>query len=186
MRSARGSSRLVLLCSIVLCSAAVVCAQDLQVSPTGWDFGDVTVGNSEMVTFDLLAGWPSPLWIYVIGLNGAPTLTGLDELDTDPYYGIWSLGAFSLNPLTFPIIPAEVPVGVHNYVDVTFTPPSPGSYNAWLYIFSNDSIDGPGMHAFLPLEGTGVPEVVPLPGAVLLGVIGMSCAGTLLRRRRTS
>ena len=186
MRSARGSSRLVLLFVTVLCSAAVVCAQDLEVSPIGWNFGNVTVGSPETVTFDLLAGPPSAVWIYVIGLHGAPILTGLEGLDADPHYGVWSLGAFSLNPEVYPIIPVEHAVGLHAPVEVIFTPPSPGSYNAWLYIFSNDSIDGPGMHAFLPLEGTGVPEVVPLPGAALLGAIGLSCAGGFLRRRRTS
>jgi hypothetical protein len=69
-------------------------------------------------------------------------------------------------------------------LDVTFTPPAVGDYQAWLYVSSQDSVAPPGPEAFLPLEGTGV-EAVPVPGAALLGVIGLSCAGGWLQRRRT-
>mgnify|MGYP001770321203 CR=1 FL=1 len=63
-----------------------------------------------------------------------------------------------------------------------FTPPSPGFYSEYLGIFSNDSIDPPGMYAFLPLEGTGVSATVPVPGALLLGGVGAAIVG-LVRRR---
>ncbi len=59
MRRVRSNPRVVLLCAVVLCSAVVVRGQDLQVSPLGWDYGNVAVGTSETKTFDLLAGWPT-------------------------------------------------------------------------------------------------------------------------------
>jgi hypothetical protein len=180
MCSERSSSRIVLLCSIVLCSAAAVRAQDLQVSPTSWDFGNVVVGTSETVTFDLLSGPPTEVWVFTAFLNDSPDT---DPPYVTPYLGSWSLGPFSFNPATHPTLPLILPVGEHLLVDVTFTPPSPGDYYAYFGIESNDSIDGPGPQAFFPLEGTGVPQVVPLPGAALLGVIGLSVAGCIRRRR---
>ena len=73
MCSKRGISGIVVMCGIVFYGAAVVGAQDLQVSPMSWDFGNVAVGNSETITFDLLAGPPTPVWVYVISLHETPT-----------------------------------------------------------------------------------------------------------------
>ena len=75
-----------------------------------------------------------------------------------------------------------MPTGEHIPVDVIFTPPSPGYYSVYLAVASNDSIDPPGSQAFLLLEGTGVPAVVPVPGALLLAGLGAGIVG-LARRR---
>jgi len=169
---------------MVLGSVAAVHAQDLIVSPTSWDFGNVLVGNSEMVTFDLLAGEPTHVWVYVISLHETPA----DEPPEANPNGFpdpsWSLGPFSFNPATYPALPVEHSVGNHILVDVTFTPPAPDDYLAYLYIHSNDSIDPPGVHAFFRLEGTGVPVSVPAPGAALLCLIGVVASRRAVRRMR--
>ncbi len=60
------------LVGVLLCSVVAVQAQDQSVSPTGWDYGNVVVGTSGSVTFDLLAGPPSAGWMYVIYLTDEP------------------------------------------------------------------------------------------------------------------
>lgn len=191
----------ILFCQLILCGTTAVHAQDLQVSPTGWDYGNVVVGTSETVTFNLLAGPPTAVWTFVIVLNETPDfeppyanpspVPSMGEPGTEPVYSppVYSLGAFSFDPLAFPpwplggpIFPREMLTGEHIPVDVIFTPPSPGYYSVYLAIVSNDSIDLPGPRAFFLLEGTGVSAVVPVPGALLLAGLGAGIVG-LVRRR---
>ncbi|MBP7050146.1 MAG: hypothetical protein KBE65_03950 [Phycisphaerae bacterium] len=93
-----------------------------------------------------------------------------------------TLGAFSFDPATHPILPVASPPGSHDFVDVIFTPLAPGDDRAYLFIQSNDSVLPPGPVAFLLLEGTGVPPTVPVPGAALLTLLGASLVGCLRRR----
>lgn len=174
---------------VLLCGVAAVPAQDLSVSPTGWDYGNVVVGTSETVTFNLLAGPPTAVWTYYVVLN--------ETQDFNPPYAnpyawpeeerTYSLGAFSFGAFTFldgyGALPREMPNGDLVTFDVIFTPPGPGYYSVYLGVHSNDSILPPGPQAFFLLEGTGV-SAVPVPGALLLAGAG---AGTLgLMRRRWS
>jgi len=179
MNSVRSYSRIVLLCVVVLVGGGGARAQDLQVSPNAWDFGNVAVGTSAMMTFDLRGGDPSPVWVYFAFLNETP-----DENDplVSPYFGEWSLGAFSFNPATWPTLPLEMPPGDHISIDVIFTPLLVGDFQVYLGILSNDSIGGPGPQAFYLLEGRGVSGTVPEPGT--LALLGLGFAGLAFSRRK--
>jgi hypothetical protein len=175
----RGLSHIFIALLLVLFIAVEAQAQSIQVSPMSWDFGDVLVGTSEKVTFDLFSDGPSEVWIYVIFLTYNQDLFppyADPEYSSDPS---WSLGAFSFDPLTWEHIPIALPPSEHLFVDVMFSPLSPGAYNAYLGILSNDSVLPPGPDAYLPLEGTAY---IPTPGAIILGSIGAGLVGWLRRR----
>ena len=109
--------RLSIAVVVLLAAGTAVQAQDLSVSPTGWDFGSVAVGTSETVTFNLLAGPPSPVWTYQVVLNETQDF---DPPCANPYAWpeedrTYSLGAFSFGAFTFPDapgIPREMSVGL--------------------------------------------------------------------------
>ena len=185
MNGTHGRFGIVLSCVLILCGGAAVRAQDLTVSPMSWDFGNVPAATSSMVTFDLLSAGSSDSWVYAIALFEAPTLGPPlpPYACPDDVVPSWSLGAFSFNPATWQTLPVTRQLGDHAFVDVIFTPPAPGDYLAYLFIQSNDAYPPPGPQVFLPLEGTGV-AVVPLPGAALLALLGLSAAGCLRRRMR--
>ena len=180
MNSVRSVFRGVLLCVLVLLGGAGARAQDLQVSPTAWNFGNVVVGSSGSVTFDLYSGGPSPVWVYMALLNETP-----DDFDpfVSPHFGEWSLGAFAFNPATWSMLPQELPYGDHILIDVLFTPPAAGSYQVYLGILSNDSDPPPGPQAFFLLEGNGVNALVAEPATVALLGLGLAGLGFARRRR---
>ena len=171
-----------LSCVLVLCGASAVRAQDLDVSPLSWDFGNVPVGTSERVTFDLLSAGPTEVWIYVVDLYERDNQMSAHTDTGDPDSPTYSLGAFSFDPATWPILPVASSPGSHTLVDVIFTPPAPDDYLAYLFIDDNDSVPPPGPQAFLLLKGTGVPAAVPVPGAGLLALLGVGLIGCLRRR----
>ena len=166
----------------MLLSAGVGRAQNLEVTPNGWDFGSVPVGTSRTVTFDLASTGETAVWIYRVFLNETPDF---DTPLADPLYTEdYAAGAFSFNPLTLDPLPCEIIAGKIFPVDVIFTPPSPGYYNVYLGMDSDDVYPPPGRVAFFLVEGTGV-AAIPVPGAALLGAIGWGCAAGWLRRRGT-
>ncbi len=154
-----------LLVSILILSPLLVSAEDLDVAPTSWDFGDVELGSSQSQIFTLTSLGPSAVWVYVV--ETTPTATDgpfcAGGLSTD-YCNLHpeecTACDFAVTFINKPL-PIELPEddADHDgtvYVTVTFTPSGLGSREAFLYIFSNDSIDPPGMYAFIPLTGWGV------------------------------
>lgn len=179
MNSMRSFSRIVLLCVVVLLGGAGARAQDLQVSPNAWDFGNVAVGTSAMTTFDLRGGEPTAVWVYFAFLNETPDA---NDPVVSPYFGEWSLGAFSFNPTTWPMVPLELPAGDHITIDVIFTPLLLGDFQVYLGILSNDSVGLPGPQGFYLLEGRGVSGTVTEPAT--LALLGLGLAGLGFSRRK--
>ena len=205
------SAILVFLLSLSLYGTDPLHAQDLEIiNPalswskdpgTGamlsqFDYGNVIAGQSRTVTFDLFSNGPSPVWIYVVALNEvASNDTGsmVSPWDySDPQY---TLGAFSFNPSdpmrldppSFPPgIPRESPTGEHVLIDILFSPPAAGVFEAYLHIYSNDSVDLPGPEALIHLQGTGnEATTVPEPASLLLvsmGLIGVTFSAWRNRR----
>jgi hypothetical protein len=116
--------------AVLFCGASAVHAQDLQISPMGYDFGDVVVGTSRAVTFDFTNLGETEVWVYqlVLAESMDPASLYADPSPSprhyppDPtiYYDppVYSLGAFSFDPADFPpwpdggpVFPQAIPVG---------------------------------------------------------------------------
>ena len=163
-----------------------------------FDYGNVIAGQSRTVTFDLFSNGPSPVWIYVVALNEVASNDTGSMVSPwkygDPQY---ALGAFSFNPSdpmrldppSFPPgIPRESPTGEHALIDILYSPPAAGVFEAYLHIYSNDSVDLPGTEALIHLQGAGIEaSTVPEPASLLLvsmGLIGVTCFVWRNRGRR--
>ena len=156
-----------LLVSILLLTPLLVSAEDLDVSPMEWDFGDVELGTSRSQVFTLTSRGPTAVWVYVIATTPYDTygyvLTCLGELSAD-YCSDNPTSCtacdFTVTAISHPL-PMETPTGQTIDVEVTFTPSALGSREAFLFIQSNDSIPPPGPQAFIPLTGLGVEATNP-------------------------
>jgi hypothetical protein len=116
----------------VLAAPLLASAQCIEVTPENWDYGDVKVGTakSQIFTIENCASVGLTVWIIEI---------------TDD-----ATGGFSVT--SAPDLPIIIPGWESEEVEVTFTPPSLGAHEAFLYIFSN----APGNHTYINLSGTGV------------------------------
>jgi hypothetical protein len=131
-----------------------VAAQQGELTPTSWDYGDVPLGEVRSTSFEILSMGGPQLAISSIRIDADPT------------------GAFSITSISPPTPPFLAP-GERLDVSVEFAPLTPGEHTAWLSVLS----DNEGGMIRTPLVGHGVPEPTML---VLLAMGG----GLVFRRRR--
>ncbi len=138
---------------------AMVSAENIEVLPLAWDFGEVEVGESASKTFEIL---------------GAGTFfdseIGRIEI-SDDLFGVYSL--FDTPPPGTFIAPGEmVQFGVR------FSPSTTREFTATLEIPSSD-LRWPDLD--IPLRGRSISGVVPEPGSLIVwALFGLGAAG--LRR----
>lgn len=121
----------VLIGLAVLAAPLSASGQCINVVPESWDYGDVKVGTAKSQIFTIENCMGSDLYIFYIEIT---------EDDT---------GAFAIaSAPTDPIIPGWE----SREVEVTFTPPSLGAHDAFLWIVS----DAPEGETFVNLYGVGV------------------------------
>jgi len=133
-------------------------AEDIQVTPMSYDYGDVAVGTTKSASFVLESLGPSSLVISEVRVLAE----GND----------WSSAAST--PL-----PNLLPEGRYITVQVDFSPSIEGQQAAWLFIDS-DSLGEENL--FIPLTGTGIPateDPVALMEALLAFVDDAVASGTL-------
>ena len=127
----------VTMLGLVFVLAAVVVpliasAQCIEVTPGNCDFGDVKVGASESEIFTIHSCASSAVTVYYVGII---------EGDFE---------AFAVSPV--PDVPFPLPGGVTLDVEVTFTPPGLGVYEASFCVVH----DAPGSETCFDLVGVGI------------------------------
>ncbi len=142
----------------ILAAPLTVSAQNIDVTPASWDYGDVEVGTSESQIFTIHSCASTALLIFDIEISEDVT------------------GAFACT--SAPSTPHIIPGGETREVEVTFAPPDLGAHEAFLHIVS----DAPESETFINLFGMGVPYE-PEPGEVMAELIdsvdALVDAGTL-------
>jgi len=179
MCGARGNPGIVLLCAVVLCSAAVR-AQNLQTSSPDRDHGSMLMATSEGVMSDLFIAGSSDPPIYDIVLSGAAAEVWPGARPRDHDYPSYIPEAFSFDPSTWTQSPAVLPPDEQLLVDMILSPSTPGTT---VGLRSDATGLSSGSTAFDPLESTDVSAVVPVVGAVVLGMIWVGLVGWLHCRR---
>ena len=122
----------VLIGLAVLAAPLSASAQCINVVPENWDYGDAKVGSTKSQIFTIESCASVGLTVWIIEITDDAT------------------GGFSVT--SAPDLPIIIPGGESEEVEVTFTPPSLGAHEAFLYIFSN----APGNHTYVNLFGVGV------------------------------
>jgi len=162
MCGARGSPVIVLWCALVVGGAAAVQAQDLSALPSGWDCNSALLAASERVTSDSFVAAAGE-----VRSNARPQ---------DHDYPSYVLEAFSLDPTTW----TQSPAGEHLVVDMILSPTTSGNP---VGLRRDETHPQSGSLAFDPLESTEVSAVVPVVGAIVLGMVWAGLIGWLHRRR---
>ena len=171
-----------LFVSILLLTPLVVSAQNLDVAPLSWDFGNIELGTSHSQIFTLTSLGPTGVWVYETELAPAVSdwrpsqICARDVsiyLSPLPFYP----GGYEVIASDFAItqvsdsdgaglLPGEYPMGQTVDVQVTFTPSALECRQVFLYVWSNDSVYPPGPYAYISLTGCGV-ETPSLPGELM-------------------
>jgi hypothetical protein len=166
-----------LLVSILLITPLVVSAEDLNVAPISWDFGDVELLTSRSHIFTLSSLGPTAVWVYVAYTTPtatSPYLICTGNLPYDYHCGVQPGDCttpcdFAVTAISEPL-PNELPTGSTIDVEVTFRPSALGFRHAFLFIQSNDSILPPGPQVLIPLTGWGVDATAP-PGELMADLL---------------
>jgi hypothetical protein len=133
-----------------------VAAQQGEMTPTLWDYGDVPLGEVRSTSFEIVSMGGTQLAITSIRLDADLT------------------GAFSITSVSPPVPPFLTP-GEQIEVFVEFAPLTPGEHTAWLSILS----DNEGGDIRTSLVGHGIPEPATMTMLALGGL-------AMLKRRRRS
>ena len=122
-----------------------------------YDFGDVEVGSSAVMIFQIEneEGSPSSLFVSDVYIEDA----------TGPFVIVDSS-----------VIPALLSPGESVYVEVVFSPGDEGFFEGVMRIFSNASNDPPGTVIYYGLQGMGV-GYEPPPGELMALVMGFYAEG---------
>ena len=156
----------------IVAAPAVVWAEEISVTPSSWNFGEVEVGASGSATFTASSGGPTAVWIYLVQVTPDGTDTQVCGVDVACDFSITSA----------PGLPLELPAGESVKLDVKFAPSAAGPSEAYLNIVTNDA-DGED-DLFIHLTGVGVEPPSDDPAdmmAALLDFFDESVAAGMLR-----
>jgi hypothetical protein len=133
----------------MLATPLTASAENIDVTPASWDYGDVEIGTSSNMIFTITSVELMPLSVDII--------TIVDD----------ATGSFFI---TSDVPPPAVTLFQGQSIDVTveFTPSGLGMHSASLRIESD--AEPPRTILFIPVQGTGVPEE-PGPGEVMADLI---------------
>ena len=144
-------------------------AQGIAFDPLSWDFGDVPLGSSQSVFFEIEATESVATTVYFIWLDEVLSSTDYFQQETS-FFSITSV----------PSTPLIIPGGESINVEITFAPTAVGFYDAYLLTFDN----APGNRHNAPLQGNCVAELpkIPEPSSMLLACIGLAGIAGIKRR----
>lgn len=179
MCGASGNPGIILLCAVVLCSAAVR-PQDVQASSPRWDHDSTLMATSEGVTSDFFISSSSDPTAHDIVLSGAAAETRPSVRARVYDYPLYILEAFSFDPSTWTQSPAELQASEQLLMDAIL---SPSTLRGAMGRRSDATCLSSVPTAFDLLESAEVSAVVPVVGAVVLGMIWVGLVGWLGWRR---
>ena len=148
---------------ILILSPSQAEAQGIAINPTSWDFGDVLLGNSDSVIFDVECVAGNEVYVETIELS---------EFLSDSW-GIQETSFFSIT--SAPATPLFIPEGDMINIHISFAPTTVGFYDAFLHIRSDVSQE----HHYIPLQGNCV---IPEPSSMLLACLGLAGLAGLKRK----